>query len=140
MGTVIVCVFKSITTLSDTFLDEKVLGTNSSSLIKSIVSCVAGSSSISTDVKLCVIGGGGGVGTLVDFLCLSTVRSTLAECIIHFIAMNLPLETFTSLTDDDECSEYDDVVVDDSDDDERLLLRSCELPLCDRCFSGVTDR
>lgn len=70
-GTDIVCAFKSITTLSDGFLDEKVLGTNSSSLIKSIVSCVAGSSNRSTDVKVCVIGGGGGVGILDDFLCLS---------------------------------------------------------------------
>lgn len=36
-----------------------------------MVSCVAGSSNKSTDVKLCVIGGGGGVGILDDFLSLS---------------------------------------------------------------------
>lgn len=73
MGTVIVWVFKSITTLSGIFFDdEKVLGTNSSSLIKSIVSWVAGSSNKSTEVKFCVIGGGGGgVGILDDFLNLS---------------------------------------------------------------------
>lgn len=40
--------------------------------------------------------------------------------------MNSPLETLTSVTDDDECSENDDVA-DDSEDDERRLLRSCEL-------------
>lgn len=72
-GTVIVCVFKSMTTLSGIFFDdENVLGTNSSSLIRSIVSWIAGSSNKSTDVKLCVtIGGGGGVGIRVDFLNLS---------------------------------------------------------------------
>lgn len=44
------------------FDDENVFGTNSSSLIRSIVSWVAGSFNKSIDVKLCVIGGGGGVG------------------------------------------------------------------------------
>lgn len=72
MGTVIVCVLRSITTLSLRFFDdEKLLGTNSSSLIKSIVSCVAGSSNRSTDVKFCVMVGGGCVGFLDDFLGLS---------------------------------------------------------------------